>query len=117
IDRRAGAAARTRRDIFPVTSSDAGARIRPRSTSGLRPEFVRGGEAMSRPAFRLLVAPVVVACVALLSAPGWPQSPAPQPPPAAPQQPSPPPAPPPPPTVKRIEASRHGKTASQQTLD
>ena len=71
---------------------------------------------MSRPAFRLLVAPVVVACIALLSAPGLTQSPAPQPSPAAPQQPSPPPASPPPPIVKRIEVSGNVKIASEQIL-
>src|SRR5881628_903411 len=63
---------------------------------------------MIRPAFRLLVAPVLVACLALLPAPGWTQSPAPQPAPAA-------PAPPPPP-VKRIEVAGNAKITSEQIL-
>src|SRR5437870_224130 len=73
---------------------------------------------MIRPAFRLLVAPVLVACLALLPAPGWTQSPAPQPAPAAPQQPSAPPATPapPPPPVKRIEVAGNAKMTSEQIL-
>src|SRR2546428_6337116 len=63
---------------------------------------------MIRPAFRLLAAPVLVACLALLPAPGWTQSPAPQPAPAA-------PAPPPPP-VKRIEVAGNAKITSEQIL-
>src|SRR2546422_980656 len=73
---------------------------------------------MIRPAFRLLVAPVLVACLALLPAPGWTQSPAPQPGPAAPQQPSAPPATPAPPLppVKRIEVAGNAKMTSEQIL-
>src|SRR3989475_8967170 len=73
---------------------------------------------MIRPAFRLLAAPVLVACLALLPAPGWTQSPAPQPGPAAPQQPSAPPATPapPPPPVKRIEVAGNAKMTSEQIL-
>jgi len=64
-----------------------------------------------RPAFRLLLVPALVACVALLPSVGLTQAPAPQPvPPGSPQ-----PAPPPP-TVKRIEISGNVKISVEQIL-
>src|SRR2546426_2054982 len=71
-----------------------------------------------RPAFRLLLVPALVACVALLPSVGLTQSPAPQPTPPAPQQPSPPavPQPAPPPPVKRIEISGNMRIPAERIL-
>ena len=71
-----------------------------------------------RPAFRLLLVPALVACVALLPSVGLTQSPAPQPTPPAPQQPSPPavPQPAPPPPIKRIEISGNMRIPAERIL-
>ena len=71
-----------------------------------------------RPAFRLLLVPALVACVALLPSVGLTQSPAPQPTPPAPQQPSPPavPQPAPPPPIKRIEISGNTRIPAERIL-